>query len=297
MESINNILLKKVLNVEAEFDFECDALVGVNDQEKRRILTYCSDARYVDVINGKDNVIAVFTKDSVAGKISDDKAKIIVEDPIWSFFQLMNFLTEQINFKDSTIGKGCIIARSSSIPDKGVEIADNVIIEDNVVIFSGVKIGQGCIIKAGAVLGSDGFEKKRTSKGIISVKHDGWLIISDQVEIGVNSFVAKGFSYRHTVIEREVKIDDLVHVAHGVHIGKSTLIAANAMVSGHATIGDNVWIGPSSSISNRVTVGNNASVTIGAVVVGTVPEGETVTGNFAIQHMKFLRNFKDSLKK
>ena len=68
------------------------------------------------------------------------------------------------------------------------------------------------------------------------------------------------------------------------------------MIAGHVAISDNVWVGPSVSISNRLDVGKDAYLTMGAVVVKNVSEGEKVTGNFAIPHKKFISNLKASVK-
>ena len=62
------------------------------------------------------------------------------------------------------------------------------------------------------------------------------------------------------------------------------------------TIGDNVWIGVGAIVSNRVSVGTNARVSIGAVATKNVPDEMTVSGNFAIEHHRFLENLKKSIQ-
>lgn len=57
-------------------------------------------------------------------------------------------------------------------------------------------------------------------------------------------------------------------------------------------IGDNVWIGPGVTITNGIEVGNKASISIGSVVTKSVNDGSTVTGNFAIDHSKFIEHMK-----
>ena len=43
-------------------------------------------------------------------------------------------------------------------------------------------------------------------------------------------------------------------------------------------------------------IGNKAKISIGSVVTKPVMENERVTGNFAIEHSKFLENIKKSLQ-
>jgi UDP-3-O-[3-hydroxymyristoyl] glucosamine N-acyltransferase len=45
-------------------------------------------------------------------------------------------------------------------------------------------------------------------------------------------------------------------------------------------------------VSSRVTVGRGARVLLGAIVTKDVPAGETVSGNFAIQHEMFIACLK-----
>jgi UDP-3-O-[3-hydroxymyristoyl] glucosamine N-acyltransferase len=60
------------------------------------------------------------------------------------------------------------------------------------------------------------------------------------------------------------------------------------VLAGSVRLGNDVWIGPNSTISNGVTVGDGAKVSLGAVVTRDVPAGARVTGNFAVDHEKFL---------
>ena len=57
-------------------------------------------------------------------------------------------------------------------------------------------------------------------------------------------------------------------------------------------IGDEAYIGPSSVIINGARIGEKAKVSIGAVVTRDVPAGETVSGNFAIPHDRFLTHLR-----
>ena len=76
-----------------------------------------------------------------------------------------------------------------------------------------------------------------------------------------------------------VKIDNLVHISHGVIIGANSLIIANSMIAGSSIIGEDVWISPSSSILNKKCIGNNSVIGMGAVVLKDVKEGQIIIGN------------------
>jgi len=94
------------------------------------------------------------------------------------------------------------------------------------------------------------------------------------------------------VVGDDTKTDNFVHIAHNVHLGRGCFLAAHAMVAGSVTMGDEVWIGPSAAISSEITIGSKANITIGAVVTRNVEPGQKVSGNFAIDHTRYMAFLK-----
>lgn len=259
-------------------------------------MTFVDQAKFIAALNANPHIKAAFVTEALASQLRTDICGIIVDDPRWSFFTLQNVLTNLTPAIKSDIAASSVISPHAVVDDYGVVIEDDVIIEPLAVVRSGSHIQSGSVIRSGAIIGVDGFEHKRTTKGIVSVKHDGQVIIGKNCEVGANSNVAKGFAYRHTILGEDTKLDGLVHIAHGVQCGKACLFAANAMIAGSVTLGNGVWIGPSVSVSNGLTIGDNAGLTIGSVVTRDVEPGKTVTGNFAIEHRQFLKNLKRQMK-
>lgn len=136
-----------------------------------------------------------------------------------------------------------------------------------------VKIGQG------ACIGFDGFGYVRDEHGLlVKMPHTGNVVIEENAEIGSNTCIDRAV-VGSTVIGAGTKIDNLVHIAHGVKVGKNCLIVAGAVIGGSCEIGNNCFIGINASIKNKVKIGNNVTVGMGAVVVKDVPDGVTVVGN------------------
>jgi UDP-3-O-[3-hydroxymyristoyl] glucosamine N-acyltransferase len=172
-----------------------------------------------------------------------------------------------------------------------VFVGRNVVIEANCIVGNGSAIGHNTVILAGTEIGANvkigsnntiggtGFGYEKEASGEYSlIPHIGGVTIHDNVEIGNNTCIDRGV-LGNTVIHENAKIDNLVHIAHGVVIGKNSLIIANAMIGGSTNIGDNVWFAPSASVLNKKTIADNAVVGMGAVVVKDVKEGETIVGN------------------
>lgn len=174
--------------------------------------------------------------------------------------------------------------------ESGVSIGNRCSIGHGTIIKSNTTIGDDVVIGACNVIGGDGFgyTKNEETKGYDQFPHFGKVIIKDKVHIGSNSCIDRG-SLKDTVIDEGVKIDNLVHIAHNVHIGKNSLIIACSMIAGSVVIGENSWVAPSSAVRNAITIGKNTTIGIGSTVTKSVPDNETVLGSPAIPLDEFMR--------
>jgi UDP-3-O-[3-hydroxymyristoyl] glucosamine N-acyltransferase len=78
---------------------------------------------------------------------------------------------------------------------------------------------------------------------------------------------------------KRIKVDNLVHIAHGVKVGENSLVIAHAMIAGSVNIGKNVWVAPSSSIMQKINVGDDSLIGMGSNVLKDVEKGTVVAGN------------------
>ncbi|MEZ8353641.1 hypothetical protein AB6C45_20435 [Vibrio splendidus] len=208
--------------------------------------------------------------------------QIISSNPRLDFIRAIQILDREVGFECSinvtdicptvTIGKNVVI-------EDGVSIGSGTIIEHNATILKGTVIGKNCIIRSGAVVGSEGFGFDRDSNGwLIRFKHLGGVVIGNEVEIGANTCISRG-TLSDTFIGDNVKIDNLVHVAHNCKIGRSTIITACAELSGGVDVGEECWIAPNVSIKEKIKIESGSLVGIGAVVTKTVQNSDIVFGN------------------
>ncbi|HEU6449428.1 MAG TPA: UDP-3-O-(3-hydroxymyristoyl)glucosamine N-acyltransferase [Verrucomicrobiae bacterium] len=202
---------------------------------------------------------------------------------------------------DSTahIGPNCVVGPRVQIGARSVlmggnqvgrdcRIGDDACLFPNVVIYAKCQIGNRVSIHAGTVIGSDGygyvFDEGRHRK----VLQAGNVIVHDDVEIGSNTSIDRG-ALGSTVIGQGTKIDNLVHVAHNVVIGRHCLIMGQVGFAGSTRLGDYCVIASQSGIAGHLKLGNQSVVGAKSGVMRDIPDGETVLGYPAGPDKQFKR--------
>lgn len=266
--------------------------LGLSNTQSPNSLSYYINSRYLDEINSNTNIKGIICKDIDKDNFPE-KVVVVVDDPVWSFFSLFNHLSKNsINNYDSVIDETVVVHPTAHIDDKNVKIGSNTVVMAGAVILEGSEIGTNCILKPNCVIGGSGFEYKRTSKGILSIYHNGKVIIHNNVDVGSNTCIDKGFKDFDTIIHDNVKIDNLVHIAHSVRIKNGAFIIASAMIAGSVVIGEDSWVGPNSTLGH-IKTGKKSFISLGAVATRDVKEYQRVSGNFAIEHSKMIEHVKN----
>jgi UDP-3-O-[3-hydroxymyristoyl] glucosamine N-acyltransferase len=144
------------------------------------------------------------------------------------------------------------------------------------------------MIHSGTRLGSDGFGYVFFEGAHQKIPHVGGCLIGDDVEIGANTCVDRG-SVGNTVVEPGCKVDNLVQIAHNVHVGAQSMMAALVGVAGSTRIGKGVWIGGQAGLINQLEISDGARLAVAAKVMRDVGTGETMSGHPARPHREDLR--------
>jgi UDP-3-O-[3-hydroxymyristoyl] glucosamine N-acyltransferase len=300
---ISNISAKTIINSqfklinETEFDFF--ALTADKVDFKKCIFIH--DKKYIQEID--ENTFMIITTNSLVEEIKNYKGGYcITENPKYFFYQLHD-LVYKLNFYpsnnfNSRISETAIISNLAAISKKNVVIGENCIIEEFVVIRENTFIGDNSIIRAGSIIGGQGFDFIRNLDNVNAISHQGSVKIGDNVEIQQNCCIDKAvFPWDSTIIDDYTKTDNLVHIAHSAKIGKRVLITSSSNIAGRTIVGDDSWLGVGAILSNGIELGKKTRANIGSVVVRSIPEGESQTGYFSIEHSKFIQNFKKSIGK
>jgi UDP-3-O-[3-hydroxymyristoyl] glucosamine N-acyltransferase len=227
---------------------------------------------------------------AVNGKIPENPGAnyILVDNPRDTFRIILEiFFTEKhipVVHKTARIDPSCKLGDQlnighNAVIEKNCSIGNDTSIGHNSVILSGTIIGNNVKIGCNCTLGGTGFGYEKDGEGNYQLmSHLGNVVLEDNVEIGNNTTIDRAV-LGSTFIRKNVKIDNQVHIAHGVEIGENSLVIANSMIAGSTKIGKNVWVAPSTAILNKLNIKDNAFIGIGSVVIWNVKENEKILGN------------------
>jgi UDP-3-O-[3-hydroxymyristoyl] glucosamine N-acyltransferase len=199
-----------------------------------------------------------------------------------------------------TIGARVRIASHATIAECA-RIGDDALIMEGARICARVVIGDRFTCHQGAVIGSDGFsyvtpeksgvEEIRASLGKRDeIRNQSWtrihslgsVVIGDDVEVGANSCVDRG-TIRDTSIGSGTKLDNLVHIAHNVEVGRDCLLCAMVGIAGSVRIGDRVVMGGQCGVSDNIFVGNDVIAGGGTKILSNAPAGRVLLGYPALK--------------
>jgi UDP-3-O-[3-hydroxymyristoyl] glucosamine N-acyltransferase len=201
--------------------------------------------------------------------------------------------------EDVSLGAGVVLGDGARIGARtrldahvvvgaGVEIGDECHLYPGVTAYAGTRLHDRVRVHAGARLGSDGFGYVFRDGAHEKIPHVGRCIVESDVEIGANTTIDRG-SIDDTVIGAGTKIDNLVHVAHNVRIGRLCLIMAQVGIAGSAHVEDGCILAGQVGIAGHVTIGKGARLAAQAGIFGSIPPGETWSGYPARPHKEALR--------
>lgn len=153
----------------------------------------------------------------------------------------------------SRIGPGCIIGEDCVIGSDCHLIA-------RVTLVTHVVLGQRVRIHPGAVLGADGFGLAMDQGHWINVPQRGGVRIGDDCEIGANACIDRG-ALDDTILEEDVRIDNLVQIAHNCRIGAHTAIAGCTGIAGSASIGRYCLLGGQVGVVGHLQICDHVVIT------------------------------------
>jgi len=293
--------------------------IGTIENANKGDITFLSNAKYIDYLD-KTNASAVIIDNSLTIPKKYKPTLIKVTNAYESFAILLteinkaNILVrkgiEKPSYisKNSKINKNCYVGAFSYIDENVVlnekvkifpncYVGKNTSIGSNTIIYSGVKIypntviGNNCTIHSNSVIGSDGFGfAPQENEEFITIPQIGNVIIKDNVSIGSNTVIDKA-TIESTIINKGVKLDNLIQIGHNVEIGKNTVIAAQSGISGSTKVGKNSMLGGQVGVVGHLKLGDFSKYAAQAGVSKNTKNNQTVIGSPAMPKDQFIKSY------
>lgn len=302
---------------------------GIEEAEKED-MTFLSDIKYIKYLNDTNAGVILVNKDFQIDQ-NIDKTFIYVDNAYQAVVTLLNFINEKINQPGSGIhpkavvdetavigdnvllSPGCVIGKNVKISNHvkimpnavvydNVQIDEDTIIHANSVIAKDTIIGKRCLIQAGAVIGSEGFGFIEHKDGSYTrIPQLGKVIIEDDVEIGANTTIDRAMVGR-TLIQKGVKLDNLIQIGHNCNIGENTAMAAQVGVSGSVKIGKRNRFGGRVGLAGHIDTTDDVILMAQSGVAKTIENSGVYFGSpikdklLAFKIEAGLRQLPDALK-
>lgn len=276
--------------------FDTLAPLSENHPDKK-VLSFINNSKFLDILYSNKDISCLICTEEIYEILEKEYLKnnkigiIVSENPKDTFFKIQNYLVKETEFYfknfSNIISDKSKIHPSAVIEDKNIIIEDGVEIGANTIIYSNTVIKKNCKIGANCIIGGESFSFNNFNK----IYAGGRIILEEGIELLGNNSIERGI-YRDTVIKENTKISYGSIIEHDVEIGKNSLICANVTITGRVKVGDNCYFGPGSVIRNGLKIENNGRANMGAVVTKNIKENEHVSGNFAVEHKKYLEFIK-----
>ena len=184
----------------------------------------------------------------------------------------------------AVIGAQCHVGRDARI-GAGTRLHPRVTLADE------CSVGARCILHSGSVIGADGFGFAPTKdQGYVKIEQLGAVRIGDDVEIGANTCVDRG-ALDDTVIEDGVKLDNLIQIAHNVHVGRGTAMAAFAGIAGSTRIGERCTIGAGAGLAGHIVIADDVHISARTSVTRSIAKPGVYSGLFPFdEHRSWEKN-------
>ena len=311
--TLNDIIRVTDAKIESSIDLNSKIYdIATLDNSDETQLTFYSSSKYKDNFQ-KSCAKYCFARGNDKKLAPSDMIIIEHDDPYYAYSVIADMLYEVKSCKTTSkmiddsaiIGKNCIISPNTYI-GSDVVIGDNCVIGPNCSIMPGCEIGNNVTINANSVIsfaiikenvvihngvsiGQDGFGYAFFNNKNHKIIQIGIVEIHNNVEIGANSCIDRG-AINNTIIEDNVKIDNLCQIAHNVVIKKGSVIAGCSAIAGSSEIGNFVQIGGGSNVSGHIKIGDYAKIAGMTGVTKNINSFEVVAGIPARSMRTWLRN-------
>lgn len=282
--------------------------IGPLDGDQPDTIAFLSNPKYRSQL-GTTQAVCVIVSPAVQDEAVARGAAIVTDDPYFYFARLTQWWASRVRPRSSSGVHPSAVVDPTAVIGPDVIIGPLAVIEAGAIVEEGAWIGAQCFVGArarigartrlapqvtvgfdcvvgarcifhsGVVIGADGFGFAPNQGRWEKIEQLGAVRIGDDVELGANTCVDRG-ALEDTVIENGVKLDNLVQIAHNVHIGEHSAMAGCVGVAGSARIGKHCTVGGAGMILGHLTLADNVHVSSGTLISRSVLKPGLYSGAF-----------------
>ncbi len=282
--------------------------IGPLDTQEPGTLSFLSNPKYRSQL-ADTQAACVIIGPAVLADATGLRAAIVTPDPYRFFAAVTRFWAARVRPRPATGIHPSAVVSPEAVIGQGVHIGPLVVVEAGAVIGDGVVIGshttvgerarvgagtrlaphvtvgfdcvigERCILHSGVVIGADGFGFAPHQGRWEKIEQLGAVRIGNDVELGANTCVDRG-ALDDTIIEDGVKLDNLVQIAHNVHIGEHSAMAGCVGVAGSARIGKHCTVGGAGMILGHLTLADHVHVSSGTLISRSILKPGQYSGVF-----------------
>ena len=171
----------------------------------------------------------------------------------------------------------------------GVKAGERFFAHAHAVVREHCQLGDHVTLENGVIIGGDGFGFSKNEQGEwVKIPQSGPVRIGSRVDVQANATIDRA-TVGATEIGDGTKVDNLVQVGHGSHVGSNTLICAQTGLAGSSVVGNNVILAGQTGIAGHCSVGDGVILTAQSAVSHDVPPGKIISGSPGFDNRIWLR--------
>jgi UDP-3-O-[3-hydroxymyristoyl] glucosamine N-acyltransferase len=172
---------------------------------------------------------------------------------------------------------------------RGVEVGSHFFAHAHAVVRENCVLGDNVTLENGAIVGADGFGFAKNEAGHWEkIPQSGPVRLGNRVDVQANATIDRA-TVGATEIGDGTKIDNLVQIGHGSHVGENTLICAQTGLAGSSVVGNNVILAGQAGVAGHCTVGDGVILTAQAGISHDIPSGKVISGSPGFDNRVWLR--------
>ncbi len=171
----------------------------------------------------------------------------------------------------------------------GVQAGSHFFAHAHAVVREACVLGDHVTLENGVIIGADGFGFAKNEAGHWEkIPQSGPVRLGNRVDVQANACIDRA-TVGATQIGDGTKVDNLVQIGHGSHVGENTLLCAQVGLAGSSVVGSHAILAGQAGVAGHCTLGDGVILTAQSAVSHDVPPGKMISGSPGFDNRVWLR--------